>query len=148
MAENILAGEPLSRNDLHIIAQIFEQSFNYYFNHKLPFPPEYLQTLRTLVGLGFTAALADRNLLYAYQTYLARFLIQEEQDFKVNLGANRSIAQSLAEMIHLASICFYALKFPKYYQDFIAALRTILLIPEPSEQKEVERILEHLVVPY
>jgi hypothetical protein len=146
MANGILAGEPLSRNDLLTIVQILEQSFDYYVNHNSPFFPEYLQALRTLIGLGFAAALADKNLLYVYQSYLGGFLMQEEIDFKVNPGTNRGIAQSIAEMIHIASICFYALKFPRYYTDFIAALHTILVVPGLGEQKEAKRIVEQLAV--
>jgi hypothetical protein len=56
MANSILAGEPLSRNDLLTIVQILEQSFDYYENHNPSFFPEYLQTLRTfmrVIGVHF-----------------------------------------------------------------------------------------------
>ena len=83
MAKGILAGEPLSRNDILKIVHIFEQSFDHYLNPDNPYFSEYLQSLRTLVGLGFTAAVADGNLLYLYKVYLGKFLILEEEMLEI-----------------------------------------------------------------
>lgn len=77
-----------------------------------------LKTLRTLIGLGFTAVLADKNLLHIYQPLLSKFLNAQDKDFILHFRANRGIAQSLANMIHIATICFYTLKFPRYYTSF------------------------------
>ena len=115
--------------------QILEQSFDYCINHNPSFFPEYLQAMRTLDGLGFTAALVDESLFYLYQTYFAGFLIHEERDFKAHFGKSRGLAQALAQMIHIASLCFYTMRFPRYYHDFVAALGIILKIPELSMQK-------------
>jgi len=59
MANRILTGEPFSRNDVSKLAQLFEQSFDYYISHNTPFFSDYLNALRTVVGLGFTASLVD-----------------------------------------------------------------------------------------
>ena len=148
MAKGILAGEPLLRNDLFVLAQKFEHSLDYYTNHNSPFFSDYLRAVRTLVGLGFTAALSDRHLLYLYQPHLARFLAAEERDFKLSHESKKGVARAVAEMVYTASLCFYTLKFPQYYNDFIAVLRYILTqVPgTSSEQKEVGHLLEHLTV--
>lgn len=148
MATGILAGEPFSRNDISILAALFEQSFDYYIYHNSPFFSDYLNALRTVVGLGFTASLVARSLFCIYRHYLERFIAQDEGDFKVNPGAKRSIAQAVAEMINTASISFYALRFPRYYDDFMAAFsHTVVKIPTfTGNRAEAERILAHLVI--
>lgn len=148
MANRIMAAQPLSRNDLPILVQLFESAFDYYLDGYSPFFPDYLRALRTLVGLAYTATLADKSLLCSYQLYLARFLAENEGDFRANPHAKRSIAQSVSEMVSTSTIAFNALKYPRYYDDFIEVLRcTIAKIPEsPSEKKEVSRILSYLTV--
>src|SRR5258707_10820246 len=99
MAKKILATQPLLRNDVPILAQLFEVSFDYHLTNHSPFFPDYLRALRTLIGLGFTAALADKDLFSIYKQYLETFLNQEAGDFKSNQGAKRLIAQAASEMI-------------------------------------------------
>ena len=146
MARGILAAHPLLRNDIPILAQLFEVSFDYYINHNSPFLADYLQALRTLIGLGFTAVLADRRLLCSYEFYLERFLAQGEGDFKLNQGAKRLIAQSAAEMVCTATLSFNVLRYPRYYDEFIKALYvTIAKIPIISATKsEAARIMGYL----
>lgn len=148
MAKSILTGEPFSRNDISKLAQLFEQSFDYYVNNQSPFFPDYLKALRTMIGLAFTAALTDRDLFFTYQHYLERFIAQDLGDFKINPGAKRGISQAVAEMVNTGAISFYALRFPRYYDDFRVALcYTLAQIPRLNgEQDEAERLLGHLVI--
>lgn len=137
MAEFILTGEQFSRNDVSKLAQFFEQSFDYYINHNTPFFSDYLNALRTVVGLGFTASLVDRQLFCIYQHYLQRFIALNEGDFKRNPGSKRGLAQAVAEMTYTAALCFYALHFPRYYEEFIAALHYALVkIPSLSGKQK------------
>lgn len=103
MAKGILAGEPLLRNDLQIIVQILEQSIEYTINHNSPDFSDFFQAMRTLAGLGFTAALADEHLSSVYQAYFSEFLIYEEKT-RTNLGTSRALADSIANMIYIASL--------------------------------------------
>jgi hypothetical protein len=151
MAKGILAVEPLSRNDIAILAQLFEISFDYYINNHSthsPFFNDYLKHLRTLVGLGFTAVLVDRSLLCIYEHYLERFMGQKEGDFRERKHAKTLIAQSVAEMVATSTISFSALQFPRYYDEFSTALHyTVAKIPELfGEKKKVQYILARLAV--
>ena len=69
MAKGILAVQPLSRNDISILANLFELSFDYYIAHDSSFFPDYLKSLRTVVGLGFTESVGfkRRNHTYSQQ---------------------------------------------------------------------------------
>ena len=149
MAKGILAVQPLSRNDISILANLFELSFDYYIAHDSSFFPDYLKSLRTVVGLGFTAALvADTSILCIYQHHLDHFMAQRQGDFRTHRNAKTLIAQSVAEMVGTAAVCFSILRCPKYYQDFFAALcHTIAQIAHSTNQySEVERILDQLSV--
>ena len=144
MVDCILAGVPLLRNDLRIVARIFEQTLDYYQNHSSLLVSEYLQELRTLIGHGFTAALAEGHLLHVYQPQLACFMAAQEE-LNTNQQAKRRMAQSTAELVHVATLCFYKLKFPPYYHNFLALLRhTLSQVPGVGWENEVERLLKHL----
>ena len=148
MAKASLTVQSLSRNDLAIIASLLEQSFDYYLTNNSPFFSDYLRSLRTLIGLGYTAALADRSLLSIYQVYLNNFIKHKEGDFREALGAKTSIAQSTAEMVGTAVISFNALRHPRYYGDFLQALKYILTrVPRLTNNTgDAERILDGLTV--
>jgi hypothetical protein len=66
--------ELLSCNDIPILAQLFEESFDYYIKKNPLFVADYIRDLRTLVGLGFAAVLADNGMVCVYQTYLKSFM--------------------------------------------------------------------------
>jgi hypothetical protein len=148
MAGIIMAAQPLLRNDIPILAQLFEVSFDYFINHHSPLFTDYLQSLRAVVGLGFTAVLVHEGLLCCYEPYLKRFIAHDAGDFQANQGAKTLIAQSVSEMVNTATLCFEFIRYPRYYEDFIKALRyTIARIPERANEKsEAERILNYLKV--
>ena len=58
-----------------------------------PFFSDYLRALRTVVGLDYTAVLADRSLLSIYQWYLNHFFQHKEGDFREAQSAKTHIAQ-------------------------------------------------------
>lgn len=110
---------------------------------------DYLRSLRTLVGLGFTAALVvDRGMLLIYRRYFEEFMEQKAGDFKAHRNAKTLIAQSAAEMVGTAAICFSILKCPQYYQDFFAALYTTIakIAQHTSHNEHVEHILGNLSI--
>ncbi|MBY0544734.1 MAG: hypothetical protein K2Q14_04210 [Gammaproteobacteria bacterium] len=149
MANGILAVEPLSRNDISILAQLLEISFDYYIARDSPFFPDYLKSLRTLVGLGLTSVLVvDKGSLCVYQYYFERFMAQKNGDFRTYPHAKTIIAQYTAEMVGTAAICFSALRCPRYYQDFITALYHVIakVAQFTDRSSEVEHILSKLSV--
>ena len=121
MGKSILAVQPLTRNDISMLSQVLEASLVHY-SHNTSFFTDYLKALKTLVGLGFTAALVEGRLLNSYRTYLECFLSHGEGDFKANQDAQKRIAQYVAEMVGLSTIHFHLLKYPRYHEDFIHAL--------------------------
>ena len=148
MANIRLTVQPLLRNDIVILANLFELSFDYYIKNNSPNFIEYIQSLRTVAGLGFTAAFVDEGLLFIYQRSFDQFMMHNEGNFKENEGAKRLIAQSAAGMVATAILSFNALNYPRYYEDFRAALRyTIAEIPKYTDKEaEAERILSYLTV--
>lgn len=149
MARASIAAKPLSCNEISLLAQLFERSFDYHLDHPSAFFTDYLQSLRTLAGLGFTAVLADGDLFSAYQISLNRFLESNHGDFKENPGNKTNIAQTSSQMVANAIICFMALGFPRYYEDFVTALRyCIAKIPSVTDplQNDAEEILKRLTI--
>jgi hypothetical protein len=150
MANIRLTVQPLSRNDIVELANLFELSFDYYIKNNSPFLIDYLRSLRTLVGLGFTAtaALGNKALLCIYQRYLDDFMRHKEGNFKESEGAKTLIAQSVAELVATAILSFNALNYPRYYEEFMLALQyTMAIIPHFTDKSsEAERILSYLTV--
>ena len=145
MAKHMLTALPFSRNEISTLAHLFELSFDYHLNGRSAFFTDYLRSLRTVAGLGFTAVLADRSLLSIYQIYLRQFMAQEEGDF--SKSPNKTfIAQSVAEMVGTAAISFRVLGFPCYYEAFNRALGdTVARIPRIlGKTSEVESLLTRL----
>ena len=148
MAKASLAVHPLSRNDISIIAKLLEQSFDYYLNHISPFYSDYLCSLRTVVGLGYTAVLTDTFKLSTYQRYLNCFIEQKKGDFRKAEGAKKLIAQVTAEMVGTAVSSFKVLRYPLYYGEFVKALHhTIATVPRLTiANNEADRIISRLMV--
>jgi hypothetical protein len=148
MANSRVAVQSLSRNDLSLIASLLEESFDYYLNHNSPFFVDYLRALRTLVGLGYTAVLADNALLSIYQRHLDGFHGQQNGNFREREGAKTFIAKSVSEMISVAITSFSALEHPRYYHDFLQALHySLFKVPRLTEDvEEGKRLLKGLTV--
>ena len=148
MAKAILTAEPLSRNDIPIIAQIFQVNFDYYIHHNTPFFRDYLKALKTVIGLGFTAVLVDEMLVCSYQIYLDPVMVHGKGDFKSNQEYKVMIAQHVSEMVRISTISFQALRYPDYYENFLEALRYLItrLIESTEEIAEAARILNYLTL--
>ena len=148
MANIRLTVQPLSRNDIVILANLFELSFDYFLNHNSPFLIDYLQSLTNFDRTWVCSALADKDLLCLYQHYFDTFMKHKEGNFKESKGAKKLIAQSVAELVAIAVISFKSLNYPRYYEDFMVALHdTMAKIPKFTDQKsEAKRILSYLTV--
>src|SRR6478752_7045033 len=121
MAKAIVAALPLSRNDISILARLFEVSFDDHIHHDSPFFTEYLCSLRTLIGLGHTASLVYRGVHCIYYEYMDTFVKRKEGNFKECPGSKTLLAQYSAEMVGTAVCCFHWLGYPRYYEDFLKA---------------------------
>jgi hypothetical protein len=150
MANLMVTIDSLSCKDIDSLALLFERSFDYYVNESSIFFEDYHIVLKTVVGLGFAAVLADKHslLLSVYQTYLRPFLQAEEGNFLECPGQKTMIAQCCANMVGTAVVSFSALRCPDYYQDFLTALKGTIIanLPRLDHEKEAQRILKKIAV--
>lgn len=129
----------LSDNDVQSLAQIVVCKLEYYKKHTSPFQKDYVHYLRTVVGLGFTAALAsERDCLC--KRYLDIFVSNDI----CNEGSFLYIANAIAKIIQIALVSFRSLDVPQYFESFAQAakkiLNTVVLYEEHYDQ-EAKRLL-------
>ncbi len=107
----------------------------------------FIQTLRILVGLGFTVCLADKASITGYQAYLHRFLHYNEGDFRNHPDALLFLAQSIANMVLLAIQSLSRLPHSCYGKLFIQTIREIMqnvVLNSVGKGKEAKQVLEQL----
>ena len=103
--------------------------------------------LGALVGLGFTAVLAEggteidlcKSRVDAYVRY---------RDIALHRDKIDEIAVTIAEIIQYAMYSFHKLEHPLYYEDFTKALRQFFILPDrtPEEnEKETQHIIKKLL---
>jgi hypothetical protein len=146
MANLMVTIELLSCNDILTLAQLFEQSFDHYIYGNPLFVSDYIRDLRTLVGLTFAVVLADNGMVCAHQTHLKSFMAAGRGDFMEYQGHKTMIAQCTANMVGTAVLCFWILRCPGYYQDFLAALKATIARPPFANSVEAQQILAKLAV--
>ena len=144
MDTTILSTLRLTRNDISHLAHIFEANFRHFrANNNSPFVIDYLNELKTLAGLGFTAILIDSSFITTYHEKFNNFL--QNLDCKNSESSSQCLSSSLAEMIDLAAFVFRLIKYPRYYEDFANALRKALGrvgTMLSGENSEAERLLQ------
>ena len=122
-----VAAAPSSRNgDVIRLAALFYISFEYYSAHASPMGAAFIQDIRTIAGLGFTACLANDGYIACYQPYLHYFLNHDEGDFRKHPGALPILSEALAHMVVLGMKSFRILRnpsYPHYYHAFIHAVK-------------------------
>jgi len=142
MTDNILIGKRLSSNDISSLAQILEIHLKHYCDHSSPSEGNYIKELRTLVGLGFTAVLADGGLISLYHRRLNIFL--DHIDFKQHQESPTYLCTTIAEMIDLACRMFSTLGYPSYYDAFKASVCKVtdtVISTLADKNDEVKRLL-------
>jgi hypothetical protein len=147
MANESLAALPLSRNDVSSFANLINETLQTYCANYSPLEREYLLALRTVVGLSFTAALVCESWISVCEPHLMAFL--EHREYKRQAGASAHLSLAVAELVNDAAYLFRIIRFPRYYDDFLKALKHImrqmgLALREKSE--EVDRLAK-LILP-
>ena len=89
-------------------------------NHSDNFSTDYKQQLCTLVGLSFTAVLAEGSKTWSIRPHLATFLRYRNMVHQPDKLELLSVA--IAEIICNAIYSFKVLGFPQYYDDFLNAI--------------------------
>ena len=128
MAKVSLATTPLSHNDINCLAQLFTGAFLSLNKNPLETSvmprKNFLRQVDTVVGLAFTATLADQEFLALFKPYLDDFLNYPPSSNEPKAHEKWGIA--VADMISLGSDAFRMLKHPGYYRYFLKALQISL----------------------
>lgn len=143
MANEILAAMPLSRNDVSSFANLINETLQAYCTDYSALEREYLIALRTVVGLGFTAALVCESMTLNCEPHLIAFL--KYRNYKKQPETMTNFALAIAEIVNRAVYLFGIIRYPQYYNEFIASLRHIahqmtLTLQEKAE--EVQRLMK------
>jgi hypothetical protein len=105
----------------------------------------YAESLATLVGLGFTAILAEGSRIRSCKPHLAYFL--RYRHLTQQADKTDQLAMTLANIICNAIQPFRVLGFPMYYDDFVSALINVLTSPtagSPDTKNGIKNILHCL----
>ena len=124
MANLSVSATRLSSKDISDLAQIIEINLQYYCAYNSPMEKDYLRAIKTVIGLGFTAAMVDDSLVAIYHSRLNTFL--NYGDFKQYQGSLKYLSTAIAEMVDLSVQLFRYIGYPDYYNDFVAAARKML----------------------
>jgi len=150
VAASLVGAHPLCNNkgdDTSHLAEIFHTLFKHYTLNSSPTAVDFIQSLRTLAGLGFTACLANHGHIACYQPYLNCFLEHDSGDFRRHSASLLLLSQAMANMVLLAIDNFRFLCHANYHNDFINIVKNILnnLITNTSEKKEVTKRIADLL---
>lgn len=109
----------------------------------------YRRVLSTLIGLGFTAIIADGKRVHQYRRHMSTFL--RYCDFAQHAGKLSFLAKAVAEIVCAAIPRFSVLGHPIYYDDFIKALPLALQSSNKVDAKtlnEAQLMLQDLFEKY
>ena len=141
----------MSDNDIIVLAKLFEIPIEFFRSHQSPNAKDFTTALRTIAGLGFTAALVDDGGIMPYQSYFNRFIHAEQGDFVKDQTIHTSTCgQTMATMVVMGLDGFRRTQYPAYYEDFREAIKTAIqtvLTAGAGKAGEVERILRLLPPP-
>ncbi len=141
-----VAAEPLSRNDIHSLAQILQVSLDYYCKYSSPFIDDYMKRLRAVVGLGYAAVLMDNDTVSFYQNYLDTFL--HFRNIRQHPTKTVILSQAVAEMINWAAYLFRLLNYPECYEYFVHTVKETVngrVTHLYADAKEAQRLLKLIV---
>jgi hypothetical protein len=135
MADQSVAAEPLSSNDISCLSEIFETVLRYYCSNTSPMEKDYLKEIHTLMGLGFAVVMVDGSFLPFCQPHLNTFL--NYRDFKKYPNYLGVLSRAIAETTARAAYLFRFLGYPGYYEHFtLAVKKTVNHVMSPVEKKK------------
>lgn len=107
-----------------------------------------IQSLRILVGLGFTTCLTDDVYTACYQPYLNCFLKYDRGNFQKHPSVSKLLANDIANMIRLAVKSFQGQHCPVCHKEFMNIIKGILedvIVVEIGKRKEAKQILDNII---
>lgn len=142
MAKGILASSTSLSNPVAEIAYLIETALQ----ERCDFSPEdnpyadYLRALSTLMGLGFTAILAEGSQIRPCKSHLTSFL--RYRDFIRHRDKLTPLSTAIAETVCSAIRPFKQLGFPLYYDGFVQAFASSLKSHDAADSVKEARIKE------
>lgn len=124
MANESLAVSSHHSNPVSHLAYLINAALQQYSEPSANYSINYRRELATLMGLAFTAALAEGSKARPCRMYLASFL--RNGGLNQHPGRAEELAVTIAQMICNSIYSFKALGYPRYYDDFITALVNLL----------------------
>ena len=146
MANDMLTVSSRPRNLVSSIAQFIRTILQHHCDHLNESCIDYDHGLATLVGLSFTAILAEGSQIRSSRSYFATFM--RYRHFTQHVDHLEAFSYAIAEMISRAIYSFRALGHPRYYEDFLAVLVNILKsspMAGSEEEKEIKEIMKILL---
>jgi len=107
---------------------------------------DYQLELSTLMGLSFTAILAEGSQIASSRQYLATYL--RYRNFNHHLDKLQQLSHAIATIVCSTIYSFKKLGFPLYYDSFMTALVNTLKLPigdsDIEATKGIKNILQEL----
>lgn len=145
MANESVAVSPHSSNPVSQIANLIDTALQERCDLPADSHADYKQELATLVGLGFTAVLAEGSRIRSCRPHFATFL--RYRDFTQHADKLEQLSHAIAEVVCSAIYPFKVLAHPMYYDDFVNALINTLKSSNTHEakiDKGIKKILQVL----
>jgi hypothetical protein len=149
MANHILAVSPHSSNTVSQIAYLIDITLQERSDPSTESHVDYCRELATLMGLSFTAVLAEGSQVRSCKPHLATFL--RYRDFVQHADKLEQLSHAIASMVCSAVYPFKILGHPKYYDDFVGALVNTLQSSDTQNaeiEKGIKKIMQKLFEQY
>ncbi len=149
MAKDSLAVSPTSSNLVSQLAYLINTALRERCDLSSDSRADYYRDLATLIGLGYTAILAEGSRIGLCRPYIATFL--RYRDFARHAVKLETFSHAIAEIVCNAIRPFKVLGHPLYHDEFIAALVTVLRtsdIDNVLADKGIKKMLQELFIKY
>ena len=149
MAKDSLAVSPYPSNLVPQLAYLINTALQERCSLSSDSHADYHRALATLMGLGFTAILAEGSDVWPCRPYVATFL--RYRNFQQHTTKLEPFSHAIAEITCRAVRPFNVLGHPLFHDDFIAALVQTLKSSDtgsPKTDKMIKRMLQELFEKY
>lgn len=147
MSNEILTPKPLSHNQMAQLAEILEHNFQYHRKQQTLFHHEFISTLKTVVGLGFTAIMVDCLYLPTHQPDFILFLDYFSADAKHD--SILPVALAAAKIMDTAAHVFRSRDLSSdHYNAFAKTLQHVVnsgLLDSDKKQEESQRLIQQMI---
>jgi hypothetical protein len=143
MAKHILAVSSRPSNPVSHLAYLINAALEERCSSTADIPTDYQQQLCTLMGLSFTAVMAEGSRTRSCRPHLAAFLRYSRST--QHQGKFERLSLAIAEMVCNAIYPFKMLGFPRYYDDFMLAM-THTLSPSNTVTAKIKDAVQDVLL--